>query len=117
MLQTLGMLLTCQLIGELAVRGAGLPIPGPVLGLSLLLLSLSVWPSLADTLRSTIGVILANLSLMFVPAGVGVIANLDVLSKDGFALLAILILSTILAMLATVGTFIGVGRLVGRPQS
>jgi putative effector of murein hydrolase LrgA (UPF0299 family) len=51
---------------------------------------------------------------MFVPAGVGVIGNLDVLSKDWFALLVILTLSTLLAMLATVGTFIGVRRLIDR---
>jgi hypothetical protein len=37
-----------------------------------------------------------------------VIGNLEVLSTDGFALLSILILSTVLSMLAAVGTFIGV---------
>lgn len=111
MLPTLGLLLTCQLIGELTVRGAGLPVPGPVLGLLLLIISLKAWPSLAAILRPTVEVILANLSLMFVPAGVGVVANLEVLSEDGLALLAVLVLSTVLAMLAAVGTFIGVRRL------
>ncbi|AHM05750.1 hypothetical protein roselon_03495 [Roseibacterium elongatum DSM 19469] len=53
-------------------------------------------------------VILAHLSLMFVPAGVGVIGNLDVLSEDWVALLVILVVSTLLAMLAAVGTFLGV---------
>jgi putative effector of murein hydrolase LrgA (UPF0299 family) len=117
MLPTFGLLLTCQLIGEVAARGLALPVPGPVLGLALLLLALRVWPALAETLRPTIGVILANLSLMFVPAGVGVIGNLDVLSEDWFALLVILVISTLLAMLAAVGTFIGVRRLTERPRS
>lgn len=114
MLQTLGLLLACQLIGEISVRGLSLSVPGPVLGLALLFLSLRVWPSLAEKLRPTVGVILANLSLMFVPAGVGVIGNLEVLSKDWLALLVILTLSTILAMLAAVGTFIFVRHLTER---
>ena len=54
---------------------------------------------------------------MFVPAGVGVIGNLDVLSKDWLALLVVLVLSTVLAMLATVGSFIAVRRLTMREPS
>ena len=114
MLSTLGLLLTCQLIGEIATRGLGLPIPGPVLGLALLIIALQIWPSIAELMRPTTGVILANLSLLFVPAGVGVIGNLNVLSKDWFALLCILTVSTVLAMLAAVATFIGVRRLTDR---
>jgi putative effector of murein hydrolase LrgA (UPF0299 family) len=112
MLPTLGLLLACQLIGEVTVRGIGLSIPGPVLGLALLIVILRLMPALAGDLRPTISVILANLSLLFVPAGVGVIGNLDVLSEDWFALLVVLVLSTLLAMLASVGTFIAVRRLI-----
>ena len=117
MLPTLGLLLGCQLFGEVAARGLGLPIPGPVLGLVLLVFILWTKPGVAEKLRTTVGVILANLSLMFVPAGVGVIGNLDVLTDDWFALLVILTVSTLLAMLAAVATFIGVSRLIeGRSE-
>lgn len=111
MLHTLGLLLACQLLGEITVRGFGLPIPGPVLGLALLVLLLGAIPTLAERLRATTAIILANLSFLFVPAGVGVIGNFAVLSQDGLALLIILTLSTVLSMLAAVGTFIGVRRL------
>jgi len=111
MLPTLGLLLGCQLVGEVAARALALPVPGPVIGLALLVLALRLSPALAETLKPTVSVILANLSLMFVPAGVGVIGNLDVLSEDWLALLVILVVSTLLAMLAAVGTFIGVRRL------
>ena len=113
MLPALGLLLTCQLIGEVAVRAFALPLPGPVLGLVLLVALLRLRPALAEVLRPTTGVILANLSLLFVPAGVGVIGNVEVLSDDWVALLAILFVSTLLAMLATVGTFLLVRRLTG----
>lgn len=113
MLITFGTLLLCQLIGEVVVRGLGLPVPGPVLGLALLLVVVASRPSVAAGLRPTVTVILANLSLMFVPAGVGVIGNLEVLSEDWFALLVILVVSTWLAMLVAVGTFLAVRRLGG----
>lgn len=116
MLPTLGVLLAFQLTGEVVVRAAGLPVPGPVLGLGLLVVLLRLRPSVADTIRPTTSVILANLSLMFVPAGVGVIGNLDVLSKDWLALLVVLLISTLLAMLTTVGTFLAVRRLVEGPR-
>ena len=111
MLPTLGLLLACQLIGEVTVRTVRLSLPGPVVGLALLIIILRIRPALAEQLRPTITVILGHLSLLFVPAGVGVIGNLEVLSEDWFALLVVLVLSTLLAMLAAVGTFLGVRRL------
>ncbi|MEL7298924.1 MAG: CidA/LrgA family protein [Pseudomonadota bacterium] len=113
MLPNLGLLLGCQLLGEITARGLGLPVPGPVLGLVLLLLLVVLRPAVAGALRPTTTVILAHLSLLFVPAGVGVIGNLDVLSADWLPLLVILVLSTWLAMLAALGTFLGVQRLLG----
>lgn len=116
MLPTLGFLLAFQLAGEVTVRGLGLVVPGPVLGLALLVLCLSARPELSEKLRPTTSVILANLSFLFVPAGVGVIGNLEVLSDDWLALLVILVLSTLLAMLAAVGTFLGARRLTERSE-
>ena len=116
MLRTLGLLLGCQLAGEFIARGLGLPIPGPVLGLVILLAALALRPPLASALRPTTQVILAHLALMFVPARVGVIGNLDVLSSDWARLVMVLTLSTILSMLVTVATFIAMKRLMYRVQ-
>ncbi len=73
-------LLVCQLLGEIASRGLGLPIPGPVLGLVLLVAGLAVWGrtrSDAEVAASPVAKVgdglLGNLGLFFVPAGVGVI--------------------------------------------
>jgi putative effector of murein hydrolase LrgA (UPF0299 family) len=112
MLVSLSFLLGCQLVGEVVTRSAGVPLPGPVAGLALLLIVLSVFPKLVSHVRPTVSVILANLSLLFVPAGVGVIGNLDVISQDGLLLLFVLVSSTILTMLATIGTFIAARQLM-----
>jgi len=112
MIAAIGLLLACQLVGEIVTRSAGLPIPGPVAGLALLLLVLLLRPERAEAIRPTVRVILANLSLLFVPAGVGVIGNLGVLTQEGPALLAVLVVSTLLSMLAAVGVFIAATRLL-----
>jgi putative effector of murein hydrolase LrgA (UPF0299 family) len=117
MLVTLSLLLSCQLAGELVARGAGLPVPGPVVGLLFLLMLLVGRPALLATLRPTVTVILANLSLFFVPAAVGVVANLDILSADWAAILTVLLISTVLAMLVAVVTFVVVRKtLVGEVE-
>jgi putative effector of murein hydrolase LrgA (UPF0299 family) len=114
MLVALSLILTCQLAGELLTRGAGLPVPGPVAGLALFLALLAIRPSLIGAIRPTVTVVLANLSLFFVPAGVGVVAHLEILSADWIAILAVLVGSTVLAMLAAVGTFLAVLKVLER---
>ncbi|QHP73584.1 CidA/LrgA family protein [Bradyrhizobium sp. LCT2] len=122
MLASLGLILLCQLIGEAVVRGLGLPLPGPVLGLLLLLLILLLARDrLALLARGPLrngGVetagkgLLAHLSLLFVPAGVGVVQELDLLASHGVAIILVLALSVVVTLLATVLTFRLVSRLL-----
>ena len=125
MLPALTVILLCQLVGEAVARAAGLPLPGPVLGMALLFLLLLARGRLAargakmfsgHALETVGGVLLGNLSLMFVPAGVGVIQRLDVLSSNGPALLAAILVSTLMAMTVAVGVFRLVARAVGNRE-
>ena len=113
MIVAVAILLSCQLIGETLARGLGLPVPGPVLGMALLLLGCLLVPGLAARVMPTAQGVLAHLSLLFVPAGVGVISHLDVLGASGPALLAVLVASTALALIVGVLTFVAVARLTG----
>ena len=116
-------LLLFQLIGETLTRALGLPAPGPVVGLALLVLTLAAyraWRPFSDEAltQSDLGRVsnglLASLALLFVPAGVGVVQYLGLLREQGVALAAALVVSTLLTLLATVGVFVAVGRLIGR---
>ena len=98
MLGPLTVLLVFQLIGEVTVQLAGLPIPGPVIGLLLLFLALCVRGSLAVPLRDTANGILQHLSLLFVPAGVGVMAHFARISGEWLPILAAVLVSTALAI-------------------
>ncbi|MGG6495489.1 UNVERIFIED_CONTAM: CidA/LrgA family protein, partial [Bacteroidetes bacterium 56_B9] len=55
---------------------------------------------------------LAHMSLLFVPAGVGVVQKLDLIAAHGIAIVAVLAGSVVLTMLATVLTFLVVGRVI-----
>lgn len=114
MLQALATLLVFQTVGEIVTYALALPIPGPVLGMALLLAYLLLNERALAGLRPTCVELLKHLSLLFVPAGVGVMQKLDLLAAHGIAISAILALSVVLTLLATVSTFLAVSRLMAR---
>ena len=116
MIHGITVLLGCQLAGEVIARAAGLSLPGPVLGMALLLVLLVTIPKLAEVVRAVAQGLLAHLSLLFVPAGVGIVGHLDRLGSDGAAILAAILVSTGLAITVGVLVFRGVARLAGVPD-
>jgi holin-like protein len=125
MIASLSLILLCQLAGEAFVRGLGLPMPGPVIGLMLLLLLLLLrdhhaiiarGPLQGDGVESTSRGLLANLSLLFVPAGVGVVQKLDLIVNHGIAFLGVLVISVLITLVVTVATFLVASRLLSRGE-
>ena len=117
MLRGIFVLLLCQLAGETLARGLNLPAPGPVIGLALLAVGLALMGrrgAVADVDQTDVGrasnALLGSLSLLFVPAGVGVVQYFDLLAAYGPALAAALVISTVATLLATVGVFLLVKR-------
>jgi holin-like protein len=101
MLQAIGILLVFQLIGEVISQVLRLPVPGPVVGMALLLIAMALAPGLARQLRDTAGALLQHLSLLFVPAGVGVMLHARRLADDGVAIAAALVLGTLITLVVT----------------
>jgi holin-like protein len=99
-LQGLAVLLVLQTLGELIVRAVGWPLPGPVLGL-LLLLPLLAAPAVAQRVEAVAAVLLQHLSLLFVPVGVGVIVHLGALAPLGWKLAVVIVASTWVGMAVT----------------
>jgi len=96
----IALLLGYQLVGEALALGLGLPIPGPVVGMLLLLLTLVVRRGAAapDTTADTL---LSHLSLLFVPAGVGVIVHAERLGGEWLPIVAALLVSTVVTLVVT----------------
>jgi holin-like protein len=107
-LQGFAVLLCAQAAGEVLARvlksGFGWTLPGPVIGM-LLLCAVLLVPVFQRTLADAIGqaarVLLAHLSLLFVPVGVGVMVHLNLLSAYGWKLALVLVLSTWAGLAAT----------------
>jgi len=94
----LAALLLCQLAGEALARALALPIPGPVLGMGLLLAALLARGAIPEGLARTGDGLLAHLGLLFVPAGVGVVMHLDVLATDAAPIGLAILGGTLLAV-------------------
>ncbi len=106
MLTALATLLSLQLTGEVVARWLALPVPGPVLGMATLLLALAWRPAWLTALRSTAQGLLQHLSLMFVPAGVGVMLHLQRLGEEAWAVGVAVVLSTWIGMATTALTVV-----------
>lgn len=113
MILPLLLLLGCQLAGDILSRGFGLPLPGPVLGMMLMLGLLVALPRTVEVLRPLAVILLANISLAFIPAGTGLVAFLGELRRDGLALAVTMIGSTVAALMAGALAFVVVARLTG----
>lgn len=105
MIEGITLLLVCQLVGELFARTLHLPIPGPVIGMVLLFVGLLLrhghegeapprLTAVADTL-------LANLGLLFVPAGVGVVIYGPLLARDWAPIALAVLAGTLLGVTFT----------------
>ena len=84
MIRGLLAILLCQLVGEVIVRSLDLPLPGPVLGMVLMLIALRVRRASPDRgpVVAAAAPMLKHLQLLFVPAGVGIVVLLGELRAD-----------------------------------
>ena len=94
-------LLVYQLVGEVGVRALGLPVPGPVAGMLLLFLTLLLVGRVPDGLARASEGLLSHLSLLFVPAGVGMMVHFDRIAASWLPIVVTLLLSTIGTLMIT----------------
>jgi holin-like protein len=94
-------LLALQLCGEILARMLSLPIPGPVVGLLLLLTGLALIPGLATLVEEAAQTLLSHLSLLFIPAGVGVVVHLGRLDGAVLGVTMTLAISTLIGLSVT----------------
>jgi putative effector of murein hydrolase LrgA (UPF0299 family) len=90
-----------QALGELLSKFALPFIPGPVLGLVLLLVFLSVRGQVPASMDLVGGAILQHLGLLFIPASVGVVLYLPVLKANAWAISAALLVSVVATVAVT----------------
>jgi len=110
MLEYLTFILSCQLAGEFIVTSLDIPVPGPVVGMVLLFVFLLIRGEVPEQLAQVADALLRNLSLLFVPAGVGVMLHFELLGSDAVPLAVALLVSTLLTIAVTALLMVALGR-------
>ena len=101
MLKALTLLLLFQRAGEVLSRLLDLPVPGPVVGMALMFLLLLARGGPDSDLRETSNTLLSHLSLLFVPAGTGVLLHIQRVAEEWLALSVALVGSTLIGIAVT----------------
>lgn len=102
-------LLVYQLAGEVTVHFLKLPIPGPVMGMTMLFLTLLIRGSPGASLGTASSGLLSHLSLLFVPAGVGMIVHFERIVEEWLPITVALVGGTVVTMATSAGVML-VGR-------
>jgi len=110
MIEGLFFIFLFQLVGTALVALLGLPVPGPVVGMGMLLAWLALGFKAPASLEALCDIFLRYLPLLFVPAAVGVLNYRELLLASGLPIFIILVLSTLAALLAAALSFIWVAR-------
>lgn len=98
MIGALTLLLVFQLAGEVLARALTLPVPGPVIGMALMFVALILRGGPDESLRGTANGLLQHLSLLFVPAGTGIMLHFRRLGDEWLPLTVALVASTLLSI-------------------
>ena len=98
MIGALTLLLVFQLVGEVIARALTLPVPGPVIGMALMFVALILRGGPTEPLRGTANGLLQHLSLLFVPAGTGIMLHFQRLGDEWLPLTVALVASTLLSI-------------------
>ena len=101
MVRGLTYLLLFQLCGEIISRFLDLPIPGNVMGMGLLLLGLIVGWIDVKWIEEAAEILLSNMTLFFVPAGVGVMVYSDLIAAEWLPITVATVASTFVVMAVT----------------
>ena len=101
MLQGLVLLLVFQFVGEALANLLGLPIPGNVIGMALLLISLMGGLIKEQMILEASELLLSHLALFFVPAGVGVMLYFGLIQREWLPIVFGTVFSTFAVMAVT----------------
>jgi holin-like protein len=76
----------------------GLPVPGSVIGMLLLLLGLVLYRGVPAFIDESTGTVLKPLILYYVPASVGIMSMGALLAQEGLRILLVMVLSTLIPL-------------------
>lgn len=104
MLLAIAALLLCQILGDLLARWLGIPLPGALIGMALMLAGLCLLGRLPAGLRRTSNALLTHLMLLFIPSIVAIMTHTGIIAAEWLPFIAACIGGSALTLLATAAT-------------
>ena len=98
MLKGIIVLLLFQFLGECVAKFFSLLVPGPVIGMILLLVFLLIRKSSFYSLDNAVALHLRYLPLLFIPAAMGIITQIDIITREFWAIAIALFIGTLIAL-------------------
>ncbi|BAK72183.1 CidA/LrgA family protein [Arcobacter sp. L] len=98
MLKGIIVLLVFQFLGECIAKFFELLVPGPVIGMVLLLFFLLIRKGSFISLDNAVALHLRYLPLLFIPAAMGIITQIDIITKEFWAIFIALFFGTLIAL-------------------
>jgi len=110
-------LLACLMGGEWVAGWCNLPLPGPVVGMAALTVSLALWGRTPHGLDKVATLLLKAMPLFFIPAGVGVVLLSQTFRAAWLPISAALLGSTLVALAATALVMKGLTKLLTKTHA
>ncbi|MDR1876449.1 MAG: CidA/LrgA family protein [Flavobacteriaceae bacterium] len=99
LISQLGIILLLYFIGELIVFVLQIKIPGSILGMLLLLTLLQLNIIKVETIKEVSAFFINNMMLLFIPLGVGIIPQWNLISKEWIPIVSSTVISTFIVLL------------------
>ena len=99
MLKGIIVLLVFQFLGECISKFFTLLVPGHVIGMVLLLVFLIIKKGRFHSLDNAVALHLRYLPLLFIPAAMGIITQIDIITKEFWAIFIALFFGTLIALI------------------
>ncbi|HHV71798.1 MAG TPA: CidA/LrgA family protein [Clostridia bacterium] len=101
MIKGMTILVLLLTLGEILSRLLPLPIPGNVIGLILMVIALSIGVVKLEQVEEAGNLLLNNLPVFFIPAGISIILYFDLIRAEWLPILVSIIASTLIVLVTT----------------
>ena len=97
----LGLVLLINFAGECISRFSGIPVPGSIIGMLILLVLLKTKVIRVEQVAELTDFLLANINFFFIPVGVGIMVSYKYLEGHYLAGISLILITTIVVMVVS----------------
>ena len=97
----LGLVLLINFAGECISRFSGIPVPGSIIGMLILLVLLKTKVIRVEQVAELTDFLLANITFFFIPVGVGIMVSYKYLEGHYLAGISLILITTIVVMVVS----------------